>query len=112
MPHRSDLAECRLPIEDSEPALRLDVALSWVSPVTATGTNTSAGSSGSCHELSCFAKSPRASAATAPSPLPLPLIAALHRHKALQLDERMLAGSEWHDDDLAFAQANGRPIDK
>ena len=24
----------------------------------------------------------------------------------------MLAGSEWHDEDLVFAQSNGRPIDK
>jgi integrase len=24
----------------------------------------------------------------------------------------MLAGSEWHDEDLVFAQPNGRPIDK
>jgi integrase len=44
--------------------------------------------------------------------LPLPLVAELHRHKAAQLGERMLAGSEWQDDDLVFAQANGRPIDK
>jgi integrase len=44
--------------------------------------------------------------------LPLPLVAELHRHKALQLGERTLAGSEWHDEDLVFAQANGRPIDK
>src|SRR3954468_16275218 len=44
--------------------------------------------------------------------LPLPLVAALHQHKAAQLGERMLAGSEWHDDDLVFAQSNGRPIDK
>src|SRR5919112_1792949 len=44
--------------------------------------------------------------------LPLPLIAELHRHKAAQLGEQMLAGSEWHDEDLVFAQANGRPIDK
>jgi integrase len=44
--------------------------------------------------------------------LPLPLVAALHAHKAAQLGERMLAGSEWHDEDLVFAQANGRPIDK
>ena len=44
--------------------------------------------------------------------LPLPLVAELHRHKAAQLGERMLAGSEWHDEDLVFAQANGRPIDK
>jgi integrase len=44
--------------------------------------------------------------------LRLPLVAELHRHKAGQLDERMLAGSEWHDEDLACAQPNGRPIDK
>ena len=44
--------------------------------------------------------------------LPLPLVAALHAHKAAQLGERMLAGSEWQDEDLVFAQPNGRPIDK
>src|SRR3954469_6933339 len=44
--------------------------------------------------------------------LPLPLVAELRRHKDAQLGERMLAGSEWHDEDLVFAQANGRPIDK
>jgi integrase len=33
-------------------------------------------------------------------------------HRAAQLGERLLAGSEWHDEDLVFAQANGRPIDK
>src|SRR3954471_624362 len=44
--------------------------------------------------------------------LPMPLVAELHRHKAAQLGERMLAGSEWNDEDLVFAQANGRPIDK
>src|SRR3954465_10806978 len=44
--------------------------------------------------------------------LPLPLVAELHRHKAAQLAEQMLAGSEWHDEDLVFAQPNGRPIDK
>ncbi|MCZ2857740.1 tyrosine-type recombinase/integrase [Blastococcus sp. VKM Ac-2987] len=36
----------------------------------------------------------------------------MHRHRAAQLGERMLAGSEWHDEDLVFAQLNGRPIDK
>lgn len=40
--------------------------------------------------------------------LPLPLLAALQEHKAAQLGERMLAGSEGHDEDLVFAQANGR----
>src|SRR3954463_3700263 len=44
--------------------------------------------------------------------LPQPLVAELHRHKAAQLGERMLAGSEWHDEDLVFAQANGRPTDE
>ncbi|MGY2004426.1 tyrosine-type recombinase/integrase [Blastococcus sp. SYSU DS1024] len=45
-------------------------------------------------------------------PLPLPLLDALREHKAAQNGERMLAGSEWHDEDLVFAQPNGRPIDK
>jgi integrase len=44
--------------------------------------------------------------------LPMPLVAALHSHKATQLGERMLAGSEWHDEDLVFAQPSGRPIAK
>src|SRR5690349_19572698 len=44
--------------------------------------------------------------------LPMPLVAALHQHKAAQTGEQMLAGSEWHDEDLVFAQPNGRPIDK
>src|SRR3954469_25214289 len=44
--------------------------------------------------------------------LPLPLVAMLHEHKAAQTGERMLAGSEWNDEDLVFVQPNGRPIDK
>jgi integrase len=44
--------------------------------------------------------------------LPLPLVAALQEHKTRQLGERLLAGSEWQDEDLVFAQPNGRPIDK
>jgi hypothetical protein len=32
----------------------------------------------------------------------------LDRQEAVLLDERMLAGSEWHDEDLRFAQVNGR----
>ena len=39
-------------------------------------------------------------------------MAELHRHKAAQLGERIVAGSEWYDEDLVFAQPNGRPIDK
>ncbi|MGI8677455.1 MAG: hypothetical protein ACR2LX_01960 [Jatrophihabitans sp.] len=44
--------------------------------------------------------------------VPTSLVRALHEQKARQTGERMLAGSEWQDDDLVFAQANGRPIDK
>jgi integrase len=44
--------------------------------------------------------------------LPAPLVAALHAHKAAQLGERMLGGNLWHDEDLVFAQSNGRPLDK
>ena len=36
--------------------------------------------------------------------LPLPLVAMLHEHKAAQTGEQMQAGSEWHDEDLVFAQ--------
>lgn len=40
-------------------------------------------------------------------------MAALDVHKAAEMGERMLAGSEWqNEDDLVFTQANGRPIDK
>jgi integrase len=42
----------------------------------------------------------------------MPLVAALHSHKAAQLGERMLAGSDWHDGHMVFAQPNGRPIGK
>src|SRR5919202_6100776 len=42
----------------------------------------------------------------------MPLVAALHEQKRAQLGEQMLAGSEWQDEDLVFAQPNGRPIDK
>ncbi|MGY5884658.1 tyrosine-type recombinase/integrase [Modestobacter lacusdianchii] len=44
--------------------------------------------------------------------LPLPLVTQLEEHRTAQRGERMLAGSEWHDEDLVFAQPNGRPIDK
>src|SRR3954469_8024405 len=42
----------------------------------------------------------------------MPLVAALQEQKRAQLGEQMLAGSEWQDEDLVFAQRNGRPIDK
>ncbi|MGR6967878.1 hypothetical protein ACU610_25795 [Geodermatophilus sp. URMC 61] len=40
------------------------------------------------------------------------LVAELHRHKAAQLGARMLAGSEWQDEDLISALPSGRPIDE
>ncbi len=44
--------------------------------------------------------------------LPGHLRSALIEHKQRQTGDRMLAGSEWVDEDLVFAQPNGRPIDK
>jgi integrase len=36
----------------------------------------------------------------------------LRAHRAAQLEERIAAGPLWHDDDLIFAQPNGRPIER
>lgn len=44
--------------------------------------------------------------------LPGPLTAALRKHRETQDFERMVAGSDWQDLDLVFAQPNGRPLDK
>jgi integrase len=44
--------------------------------------------------------------------LPAPLIEALRAHRAAQLEERIAAGPSWQDNDLVFAQANGRPIER
>ncbi len=44
--------------------------------------------------------------------VPVPLIEALRRQRAAQNEERLLAGTEWDDWDLVFAQPNGRPLDK
>jgi integrase len=43
--------------------------------------------------------------------LPTELITALRRHRALQNEQRLAAGSAWEDWDLVFCQPNGRPID-
>ncbi|MDQ2914625.1 MAG: tyrosine-type recombinase/integrase [Chloroflexota bacterium] len=37
-------------------------------------------------------------------------IAALRRHRAVQLQDRLAAGSEWVDDDVVFATHAGRPL--
>lgn len=44
--------------------------------------------------------------------LPGPLTVALRKHRETQDFERMVAGSDWQDFDLVFAQPNGRPLDK
>lgn len=44
--------------------------------------------------------------------LPAQLVSALHAHRTAQLGERLVAGPGWDDNNLVFAQANGRPIDR
>lgn len=44
--------------------------------------------------------------------LPGPLTVALRKQRETQHLERMVAGSDWQDFDLVFAQPNGRPLDK
>jgi integrase len=44
--------------------------------------------------------------------VPAPLIEALRKQKVAQNEERLVAGTEWDDWDLVFAQPNGRPLDK
>jgi integrase len=44
--------------------------------------------------------------------LPKQLVEALRTHRAAQLEERIAAGPLWEDNDLVFAQANGRPIER
>lgn len=43
-------------------------------------------------------------------PLPLFVREALVRHRAVQLAERELAGSRWHDSDLVFTSSIGTPL--
>lgn len=43
--------------------------------------------------------------------LPRPLREPLRTHRAAQAEERLAAGSVWHDHDLLFAQVNGKPIE-
>ncbi|HEY4604496.1 MAG TPA: site-specific integrase, partial [Blastococcus sp.] len=44
--------------------------------------------------------------------LPGQLVEALRLHRAAQLQERVTAGSLWQENDLVFAQVNGRPIER
>jgi integrase len=43
--------------------------------------------------------------------LPSELIADLHLHRTRQLEERLLAGSEWKDWGLIFCRQDGRPLE-
>jgi integrase len=44
--------------------------------------------------------------------LPGQLVEALRTHRIAQLEERVAAGPLWEDNDLVFAQANGRPMER
>jgi integrase len=44
--------------------------------------------------------------------LPKQLVEALVTHRAAQREERMAAGPLWEENHLAFAQPNGRPIER
>src|SRR4051794_5425008 len=44
--------------------------------------------------------------------LPTPLVEALRAHRAAQLENRMAAGPEWAEQDLVFAQPNGKAIER
>jgi integrase len=44
--------------------------------------------------------------------LPAQLVESLRAQRAAQLEERVAAGPLWEDNDLVFAQANGRPIER
>ena len=43
--------------------------------------------------------------------LPRPLVDLLRAHRSRQLEERLRAGSEWHDMNLIFTTPVGKPID-
>jgi integrase len=43
--------------------------------------------------------------------IPQLLVPALRAHRQAQLQERLAAGQLWQDNDLVFAQANGKPLD-
>jgi integrase len=44
--------------------------------------------------------------------LPSQLVEALRAHRVAQLGERVAAGPLWEDNDVLFAQPNGRPIER
>jgi integrase len=54
---------------------------------------------------------PKSAAGRRTIALPPQLTDALRRHRAGQLEERLLAGQMWDDHDLVFCQPSGRPID-
>lgn len=44
-------------------------------------------------------------------PLPLPLLASMRAHRSRQLEERLVAGTEWADSNCVFATLTGKPTD-
>ena len=43
-------------------------------------------------------------------PIDKSVAAALKAHRKVQAEERLVAGPDWHDDDLVIATRNGRPV--
>ena len=54
---------------------------------------------------------PKSSAGRRVIALPYPLLLALKSHRSTQGKERLTAGALWHNGDLVFCQADGKPID-
>lgn len=44
-------------------------------------------------------------------PIPPEVCVILREHRNAQLEQKMLADAEWHDNDLVFARWNGAPVD-
>lgn len=44
--------------------------------------------------------------------LPAATVAALRAHRVRQMEERLVAGSQWEDHDLVFANTLGKPLEK
>ncbi len=61
---------------------------------------------------STSAEEPKADRSRRTLALPGQLVEALRAHRVAELEERVAAGSLWQDDDLVFAQPNGKPIER
>jgi integrase len=53
---------------------------------------------------------PKTRASVGSVPLPATIITALHRQRAHQAQQRLLAGTQWQDHDLVFTTEQGKPM--